>query len=236
MKRKRSNCGERVRSPAVRSRMRGARAFDSGVGDGVQSRRGSRMGRSRLAWAGSAVAPWGIALGLPHVDHSAGRKKARNPSGTDGLVARGARADRPSSVREALLSSTFGTRARSFDARGRRNFLSWRGGLTLGAPSKRWPRLPRQNRTERRRQTGQGEFPRDRSHRARAGPFILVLRPGLNAHLATADPVWRGWGGEQARGLARPDGNRRRRGRRGEPAAARNSTTARRRACRWRWR
>ena len=28
----------------------------------VQSRRGSRMGRSRTAWVGSTVAPWGIAL------------------------------------------------------------------------------------------------------------------------------------------------------------------------------
>ncbi|MGD1017434.1 MAG: hypothetical protein ABR863_13510, partial [Roseiarcus sp.] len=63
------------------------------------------MGRSRLSWAGSAVAPWGIALGfLVSITAQAGQ----DPDWTGGLVARGAGADRLSPVREALLASRFG--------------------------------------------------------------------------------------------------------------------------------
>ena len=88
------------------------------------------MARSRIAWAGSAVAPWGIALGLlVSITAQAGQ----DPGGTDSLIAQSRRADHPSSVREALLSSTFGLPARSHALDGDETpILEAR--LTLGAP------------------------------------------------------------------------------------------------------
>ncbi len=136
------------------------------------------MGRSRLAWVGSAVAPWGIALGLlVSITAQAGQE----PGWSGSLVAQSARFERPSPVREALLSSTFG--APALDG-GENAILE--ASLTLGtsqdlaalpdeiepnaALKQRWSNFPAIDRT------GKGD------------PFI-VLRPGFDAHRQSPVPA-----------------------------------------------
>src|ERR1700722_7163570 len=66
--------------------------------------RGLRMGGSRIAWAGSAVAPWGIALGLL-VSITARADPDPGPSGS--TFERNGVIDRPSPVRALLAAAAF---------------------------------------------------------------------------------------------------------------------------------
>ncbi len=170
------------------------------------------MGRSRLAWAGSAVAPWGIALGLlVSITAQAGQ----DPGASGGLVAQQARDGRPSPVREALLASTFGLPARSMAPDGDGDPIV-EARLTLGAPED-LNAIPDEIEPNAAVKQGMANFPA--IDRTRKGDPIIVLRPGFDAHLRR--PVASGEDGAEnlPRGFAQPDGDRLRRGRRGEPAA-----------------
>jgi spore germination cell wall hydrolase CwlJ-like protein len=130
------------------------------------------MGRSRLSWAGSAVAPWGIALGfLVSITAQAGQ----DPGSTGGPVAQGARADRLSPVREALLASRFDP-----PARGGAEVAILEAHLTLGAPED-LAAVPDEIEPNAAVKQGQENFPAiDRT--GKGDPFV-VLRPGFDAHL-----------------------------------------------------
>jgi spore germination cell wall hydrolase CwlJ-like protein len=129
------------------------------------------MGRSRLSWAGSAVARWGIALGfLVSITAQAGQ----DPGSTGGLVAQDAGADRLSPVREALLASRFGSKAR-----GGAEVAILEAHLTLGAPED-LATVPDEIEPNAAVKQGQESFPAiDRT--GKGDPFI-VLRPGFDAH------------------------------------------------------
>ncbi len=133
------------------------------------------MARSRLAWAGSTVAPWGVALGLlVSITAQAGQ----DAGGIGSPVAQDARAERPSSVREALLSSTFGLPARSAALDGDENpILEAR--LTLGT-SEDLAAIPDEIEPNAAVKKGRANFPAiDRT--GKGDPFV-VLRPGFDAH------------------------------------------------------
>jgi spore germination cell wall hydrolase CwlJ-like protein len=135
------------------------------------------MGRSRLSWAGSAVAPWGIALGfLVSITAQAGT----DPGSTGGPVAQGARADRLSPVREALQASRFDP-----PARGGAEVAILEAHLTLGAPED-LAAIPDEIEPNTAVKQGQGNFPAiDRT--GKGDPFV-VLRPGFDAHLRRPVP------------------------------------------------
>jgi hypothetical protein len=134
------------------------------------------MGRSRLSWAGSAVAPWGIALGfLVSITAQAGQ----DPDWTGGLVARGAGADRLSPVREALLASRFGPPTR-FAARGGAEIPIVEARWTLGAPED-LSAVPDEIEPNAAVKQGQQNFPA--IDRTRKGDPLVVLRPGFDARL-----------------------------------------------------
>jgi spore germination cell wall hydrolase CwlJ-like protein len=134
------------------------------------------MGRSRLSWAGSAVAPWGIALGfVVSITAQAGQ----DPSWTGGLVAQGAGADRLSPVREALLASRFGPPAR-FAARGGAEIPILEARWTLGAPED-LAAVPGEIEPNAAVKQGQQNFPA--IDRSRKGDPLVVLRPGFDARL-----------------------------------------------------
>ena len=63
------------------------------------------MGGSRIAWAGSAVAPWGIALGLLV---SITARADQDPSVYGSTFERNGRIERASAADAALASTTFG--------------------------------------------------------------------------------------------------------------------------------
>ena len=139
------------------------------------------MGRSRLAWAGSAVAPWGIALGLiVSITAQAGQ----DPGGSGGLVAQRARADRASPVREALLASTFGLLARSA-ARDGDDYPIVEARLTLGAPEE-LAAIADEIEPNATIKQGEANFPA--IDRTRKGDPVIVLRPGFDAHWRRAVP------------------------------------------------
>ncbi|MGD1036892.1 MAG: cell wall hydrolase [Roseiarcus sp.] len=133
------------------------------------------MGRSRLAWAGSAFAPWGIALAfLVSITAQAGQ----DPVWTGSPVAQEARADSPSPVREALLSSTFGLPARSTTLDGDESpILETR--LILGAPED-LAVIPDEIEPNAAVKQGAADFPA--IDRTRKGDPFIVLRPGFDAH------------------------------------------------------
>jgi hypothetical protein len=133
------------------------------------------MGRSRLGWVGSTVAPWGIALGLlVSITAQAGQE----PGWTGSLVAQNARADRPSPVRESLLSSTFGLRALS-GARDGGEAGFQEASLTLGS-SEDLAAIPDEIEPNAAVKQGRSGFPAiDRT--GKSDPFV-VLRPGFDAH------------------------------------------------------
>ncbi|MGD0642063.1 MAG: cell wall hydrolase [Roseiarcus sp.] len=134
------------------------------------------MGRSRLAWAGSAVAPWGIALGfLVSITAQAGQE----PGWTGGVVAQAARSDRPSPVREALLASTFRLPTRSTALGGDENPIL-EASLTLGAPED-LASIPDEIEPNAVLKRGEASFPA--IDRTRKGDPFIVLRPGFDAHL-----------------------------------------------------
>ncbi len=129
------------------------------------------MGRSRLAWAGSAVAPWGIALGLlVSITAQAGQE----PGWTDSLVAQNAPADRPSSVRQALLTSTFGVSTLDGDEN---PILETH--LIIGAPED-LAAIPDEIEPNAAVKQGKANFPT--IDRTRKGDPFIVLRPGFDAH------------------------------------------------------
>ena len=134
------------------------------------------MGRSRLAWAGSAVAPWGIALGfLVSITAHAGQE----PGWTGSLVPQAARADRPSPVREAFLASTFRLPARSSALDGDANPIL-EVSLTLGAPED-LAAIPDEIEPNPALKHGESTFPA--IDRADKGDPFIALRPGFDAHL-----------------------------------------------------
>jgi len=133
------------------------------------------MGRSRLAWAGSAVAPWGIALGLlVSITAQAGQE----PGWTGSLIARGPRLDRPAPLRQALLASTFGLPP-GIAARdgGGEPILDAR--LAIGGPDE-LAAIPDDIEPNAAMKQGAGRFPAiDRA--GKSDPFV-VLRPSFDAH------------------------------------------------------
>ncbi|MFZ1962852.1 MAG: cell wall hydrolase [Roseiarcus sp.] len=140
------------------------------------------MGRSRLSWAGSAVAPWGIALGfLVSITAQAGQ----DPGWIGGLAAQGAGADRLSPVREALLASRFGPPAR-FAARGGAEIPIVEAHLILGAPED-LAAVPDEIEPNAAVKRGQQNFPA--IDRTRKGDPLVVLRPGFDARLRRAVPA-----------------------------------------------
>ena len=169
------------------------------------------MGRSRLAWVGSTVAPWGIALGfLVSITAQAGQE----PGWTGSLVAQEARADRPSPVREAFLASTFACRRDPLRSTATHPILE--ASLTLGAPED-LAAIPDEIEPNPAVKQGQVDVPRDRPHRQGRS----VHRPSSRLRRAIGDaPVavrrrTRPRTGPRIRAARR----RRRRRRRGEPAA-----------------
>jgi spore germination cell wall hydrolase CwlJ-like protein len=134
------------------------------------------MGRSRLSWAGSAVAPWGIALGfLVSITAQAGQ----DPGWTGGLAAPGAGAGRLSPVREALLASKFGPPA-LFAAQGGAESPIVKARWSLGAPED-LAAVPDEIEPNAAVKQGQRNFPA--IDRTRKGDPLVVLRPGFDARL-----------------------------------------------------
>jgi spore germination cell wall hydrolase CwlJ-like protein len=134
------------------------------------------MGRTRLAWAGSAVAPWAIALGfLVSITAQAGQE----PSVTGSFVAQSARVDRLAPVREALLAAARPLAARSGD-RGAMDGAIQRASLTLGDPQD-LAAIPDEIEPKAAMKSGRVALPTiDRT--GKGDPFI-PLRPGFDAHL-----------------------------------------------------
>jgi spore germination cell wall hydrolase CwlJ-like protein len=140
------------------------------------------MGRSRLSWAGSAVAPWGIALGfLVSITAQAGQ----DPGWTGGLVGQGAGTDRLSPVREALLASRFGPPAR-FAARRGAAIPILEARWTLGAPED-LAAVPDEIEPNAAVKQGQQNFPS--IDRTRKGDPLVILRPGFDARLRRPVPA-----------------------------------------------
>ena len=100
------------------------------------------MTGSRMAWAGSAVAPWGIALGLLV---SITARADPDPGVSGGPVERNGGVDRFSPVHEALSAATF--RASAADSAGGADAWLIPAHLTLGA-LRRTVRRSRRNRAE----------------------------------------------------------------------------------------
>jgi hypothetical protein len=140
------------------------------------------MGRSRFSWAGSAVAPWGIALGfVVSITAQAGQ----DPGLTGGLVAQGVDAARLSPVREALLASRFGPPER-FAARGGAEIPIVEARWTLGAPED-LAAVPDEIEPNAAVKQGQQSFPA--IDRTRKGDPLVVLRPGFDARLRRPVPT-----------------------------------------------
>src|SRR5277367_5706111 len=98
------------------------------VRSGCHLRRELRMTGSRMAWAGSAVAPWGIALGLLV---SITARADPDPGVSGGPVERNGGVDRFSPVHEVLSAATF--RASAADSAGGAYAWLIPAHLTLGA-------------------------------------------------------------------------------------------------------
>src|SRR5277367_3799498 len=132
------------------------------------------MTGSRMAWAGSAVAPWGIALGLL-VSITARADPDSGVSG--GPVERNGGVDRFSRVHEALSADTF--RASATDSAGGADTWLIPARLTLGAPDE-LAAIPDEIEPKSAFKRASAEIPTiNREHKG--DPFI-VLRPGLGAH------------------------------------------------------
>src|SRR5271154_7372207 len=96
----------------------------------VHLRRELRMTGSRMAWAGSAVAPWGIALGLLV---SIPARADPDPGVSGGPVERNGGVDRFSPIHEVLSAATFRA-ASAADSAGGADAWLIPAHLTLGAP------------------------------------------------------------------------------------------------------
>src|SRR5271163_3298129 len=140
----------------------------------VHLRRELRMTGSRMAWAGSAVAPWGIALGLLV---SITARADPDPGVSGGPVERNGGVDRFSRVHEALSAATF--RASATDSAGGADAWLIPAHLTLGAPDE-LSAIPDEIEPKSAFKRASAEIPTiNREHKG--DPFI-VLRPGLGAH------------------------------------------------------
>src|SRR5271163_1714964 len=139
----------------------------------VHLRRELRMTGSRMAWAGSAVAPWGIALGLL-VSITARADPDSGVSG--GPVERNGGVDRFSPVHEALSAATF--RASAADSAGGADAWLIPAHLTLGTLDE-LSAIPDEIEPKSAFKRAGAEIPTiNREHKG--DPFI-VLRPGLGA-------------------------------------------------------
>jgi len=133
------------------------------------------MTGSRMAWAGSAVAPWGIALGLlvsitARADPDPGRVSG-------GPVERNRGVDRFSPVREALSTAMF--RVSAADSVGGADVWLIPAHLTLGARDE-LSAIPDEIEPKSAFKRASAEIPTiNREHKG--DPFI-ALRPGLGAH------------------------------------------------------
>jgi spore germination cell wall hydrolase CwlJ-like protein len=131
------------------------------------------MGRSRLAWAGSAVAPWGIALGLlVSITAQAGQ----DPGPAASFATRSADGDHASPAREARLFSTFdgGVDGPILEA-----------SLTLGTPQDLNAQSDEVEPKAAIKQAGVNFPAVDRA--GKGDPFI-ALRPGFDARRQRAIP------------------------------------------------
>ena len=132
------------------------------------------MTGSRMAWAGSAVAPWGIALGLLV---SITARADPDPGVSGGPVERNGGVDRFSPVHEALSAATF--RASAADSAGGADAWLIPAHLTLGALDE-LSAIPDEIEPKLAFKRASAEIPTiNREHKG--DPFI-VLRPGLGAH------------------------------------------------------
>src|SRR5579863_4027187 len=133
------------------------------------------MTGSRMAWAGSAVAPWGIALGLlvsitARADPDPGRVSG-------GPVERNRGVDRFSPVHEALSTAMF--RVSAADSAGGADVWLIPAHLTLGARDE-LSAIPDEIEPKSAFKRASAEIPTiNREHKG--DPFI-ALRPGLGAH------------------------------------------------------
>jgi spore germination cell wall hydrolase CwlJ-like protein len=135
------------------------------------------MGRSRLAWAGSAVAPWAIALGfLVSITAQAGQELAW----AGDPVAQNSRLEPPSALRQAVRAASFRPPDRSGMPGAGEDAPILLANLTLGAPAD-LAAIPDEIDPKATIKQGRGVFPAiDRT--AKGDPFI-ALRPGFDAHL-----------------------------------------------------
>ncbi len=132
------------------------------------------MTGSRMAWAGSAVAPWGIALGLLV---SITARADPDPGVSGAPVERNGGVDRFSAVHEALSAATF--RASAADSAGGADAWLIPAHLTLGARDE-LSAVPDEIEPKSTFKRASAEIPTiNREHKG--DPFI-VLRPGLGAH------------------------------------------------------
>src|SRR3984957_4200078 len=132
------------------------------------------MAGSRMAWAGSAVAPWGIALGLLV---SITARADPDPGVSGGDVERNGGVDRYSPVHETLSAASF--RAGARDPAG--NAATWLipAHLTLGERDE-LAVIPDEIEPKPAFKRAKAEIPAiDRAHKG--DPFV-ALRPSLGAH------------------------------------------------------
>ena len=140
------------------------------------------MRRSRTAWAGSAVAPWAIALGLlVSITAQAGQESLFDSS----FAAQGVRADRTQPLREALLVATRPVPAR-LGALDDVDAVIEPASLTLGDP-RDLAAIPDEIEPKAVMKAGR-EPPPEVDRTDKADPFI-ALRPGFDAHLRRSAPV-----------------------------------------------
>jgi len=130
------------------------------------------MERSRLAWAGSAVAPWATALGfLVSITAQAGQE----PPTAFSLVAQSARFDRATPEREALLAAAWSQALSNTPGD-----LIQTASLTLGDPQE-LAAIPDEIEPKLALKKARAALPAiDRT--AKGDPFV-ALRPGFDAHL-----------------------------------------------------
>jgi spore germination cell wall hydrolase CwlJ-like protein len=133
------------------------------------------MARSRLAWIGSTVAPWGMALGfLVSITAQAGQEPGWAGAAV-GLVARSAPADPLSPTRVALLASSLASTVME-----NADEAPSEASLALGAPEE-LAAVPDEIEPNAALKRAGADFPAvDRT--GKSDPFV-VLRPGFESRL-----------------------------------------------------
>ena len=139
------------------------------------------MGRSRLGWACTAVAPWCIALGfLVSITAEAGQDSSLGASFASRAPV--------SPMREALLSSTFRLPGDLFDRPSAEN-SRLEARLTLGSPE---DLSASDDEIEPRADLKQAKIALPTIERARKGDPFIGLRPGFDARLNHHDALSQG--------------------------------------------